>query len=475
MSATRPDALVEAFDRLASRAPAASLVLHAAARFTVEDVAALARRFTKAIRARRLEEGAALGLQAPNGAGFLAALLAGRRCGHPLVLLDAAATGAERERVAAGLGLAAWLRLERPDATAVELLVEAVPLRRAVQPPPPGTALIKLTSGSTGEPRGIAASAAALLADEEALRRTMGVRAGDRLLATVPFSHSYGLSSLVLPALVWGAPLVVAAAGDPFGSLRAAQRGEATVLFTAPAYLAALLRLREPPPLPPSLRRIVAAGAPLLPGTARRFRERLGHGVHVFYGASECGGITYDREGGAAERGTVGEPVQGVTVELETLPGLPPAEGARVVVRSAAVASDYWPRPDERLAAGRFASEDLALRRGSELALLGRLDDWINVRGRKVSPREVEGVIAGLEQVEEVVVHGTPNGWRGGAVQAVVAAREGALDVETILRWCRERLADYKVPRRVVLLPELPRTERGKLDRAAVVAALATR
>jgi acyl-CoA synthetase (AMP-forming)/AMP-acid ligase II len=189
----------------------------------------------------------------------------------------------------------------------------------------------------------------------------------------------------------------------------------------------------------------------------------------VFYGASECGGITYDREGEAAERGTVGEAVVGVAIDLESVVGLAPAEGGRLVVSSPAVATTYWPDPEPGLAGGRFETSDLARREGQEVALLGRLDDLINVRGRKVSPREVEGVIAGLAGVEEVVVRGVAENSSGReGIRAFVACAAGALDAERVVRWCRERLAEYKVPRSVVLVRELPRTARGKLDLAAL-------
>ena len=88
----------------------------------------------------------------------------------------------------------------------------------------------------------------------------------------------------------------------------------ATVFPTVPAYLQALLRMSQPPPWPASLRLCLTAGAPLPPATAAQFREFSGRPVHVFYGASECGGICYDRSGDAGERGTVGTPVEGVSI-----------------------------------------------------------------------------------------------------------------------------------------------------------------
>ncbi|HEX2252353.1 MAG TPA: fatty acid--CoA ligase family protein, partial [Thermoanaerobaculia bacterium] len=326
---------------------------------------------------------------------------------------------------------------------------------------PPGTAIIKLSSGSTGAARGIATPMEALLADDRALTATMGITPQDRLLSAIPFSHSYGLSSLVVPALTRGTLLVLPGEEGPFGPLAAAAHAGATVFPTVPAYLGGLARLADPPPLPPSLRLVLSAGAPLPPETSRRFRERYGQPVHVFYGASESGGICYDREGSAAERGTVGTPVEGVSVTLE--------EEGRVVVRSPAVALGYLPGEGRRLGGGRYATDDLACWRDGELALVGRLNDLINVKGRKVNPKEVERVLSDLGAVDEVHVLPAPGGdQREQIVRAVIACRPGTLHAEDVLSWCREHLADHKVPRSVILVDDLPRTDRGKVDRAAL-------
>src|SRR5262249_22302960 len=161
--------------------------------------------------------------------------------------------------------------------------------------------------------------------------------------------------------------------------------------------------------------------------TARRFRETFGLPVHVFYGASECGGICYDREGGAGERGTVGTPVEGVEVELVACgEGKTAGQGGRGAVRSPAVPPSYVCGADPRLAGGRLVASDFAVWSGGELALSGRLDDLINVKGKKVDPREVETVLAQLPGVDEVAVLGLPMPERGGeVVRAVIACRPG--------------------------------------------------
>ena len=449
---------------------------------TVADVDGLARAAQRSLQALAadgpLPPGAVIAVAARGGTGLLAALLALRRAGLAALLLDGQAPPAEACRAAKALGASAVLRCPVAwPAQAADWQAARLALAGSEQALElPGIAVVKLTSGTTGTPRGIATTAAALAADDAALARTMGLRADDRLVAAIPMSHSYGLSSLAMPALMRATPLVLPEDDGLVGPFTAAERLGATVLPTVPAYLDALLRLSHAPARPPGLRLVLTAGAPLQAATAAAFREVYGLPVHVFYGASECGGICYDREGGAAERGTVGTPVEGVAVELQPAASGSAGDddagpGGAVVVRSAAVADGYVPDSDPGLGRGRFVSGDLGLWRHGELVLVGRQDGLVNLKGRKVNPREVESVLAELPGVDEVAVLGVPlPGREGELLRAVVACRPGGLTRDQVLGWCRDRLAAHKVPRSLILVPEMPRTARGKLDRAALLA-----
>jgi long-chain acyl-CoA synthetase len=473
------DPLLDAFAARLAEAPAAPLVAAPHRTASREAVAAAARAAGRPL-AGAIEPGETVALQAANGVAFLAGLLAIRGAGGAALLLDPRTPPLERARLAGELGARFALVASGAWASTPEewRLVATGGGARPAPPAPAGTAVVKLTSGSTGAARGVATPADALLADDAALVATMGIGPVDRLLASIPLSHSYGLSSLAVPALVRGLPLVLPERDGPFGALEAAAAAGATVFPTVPAWLAGLVRLAEPPPLPPSIRLVLTAGAPLGAETSARFRERYERPVHVFYGASESGGICYDREGGAAERGTVGAPVDGVTVELVGDDGGGGVGGdgeGRVAVRSPAVAAGYLGGGGaaagdggERLAGGRYLTDDLATWRGGELALVGRLNDLINVKGKKVNPREVERVLADLAAVEEVVVTASAGTAREPVVRAVIACRPGTLSPEEVVAWCRQRLAEHKVPRSVLLVDELPHTGRGKLDRSAI-------
>ena len=136
------------------------------------------------------------------------------------------------------------------------------------------------------------------------------------MLAAVPMSFSYGVGNLLVPALARGRQLVLPGAG-PLGLLSAMRAAQPTVLPAVPALLRALCSGSAP--LPDSLRLVLSAGAVLQRDVARTFRERFGLPVHTFYGSTESGGISYDRTGEAAERGTVGRPVDGVDVTVPSV------------------------------------------------------------------------------------------------------------------------------------------------------------
>jgi len=469
------DPILQAFELLARREPLAPLVISPERRATAGDVDALSRAAGRVLDERSLAPGTLVGLAAANGPGFLASFLALRRAGRAVLLLDPQTPETETRRILRALGAPALLRCpagwpQRPDDWSMAEAAEApgeettTPLSAIFPASFPDVAVVKLTSGSTGAPRGIATPTEALMADDDALTATMGLSREDRLLTTLPLSHSYGLSSLAIPALVRGAVLAIPEESSVYDPFITAERTGATFFPTVPAYLDALVRMSEPPARPACLRLVITAGAPLSAATSARFRERFGLPVHVFYGSSECGGICYDREGGAAERGTVGAPVEGVCVTLEqgTL------EEGVVTVQSPAVSLGYLPDGDERLAGGRFRAGDLAVWQDGELALRGRIDDLVNIKGKKVNPREVEAILRGLAGVDDAAVLGVPLPAGGEVLRAVVACPPGRLTTGEVVAWCRSHLSAHKVPRSVILVEALPRNARGKLDRAVL-------
>jgi long-chain acyl-CoA synthetase len=380
--------------------------------------------------APRFRQGELTALQLPNSAGFVATLLAAVDRGAIVALFDRDAPRSEVAAVMQHFG--------RPKL-------------------PPEARVLKLSSGSTGMPKAIVCSIDNLIADAVNICSTMDIRSADTNLGAIPFSHSYGFSNLVIPLLIQGTAVVVSNEYLPLSLLGLANRHRCAVAPLIPMVFEHLASLPLDDGCFETVRTFVSAGAPLLPSTSKRFRERFGIEIHSFYGCSEVGGIAYDRKGGAVERGTVGTPMNGVTIDGAIC-------GANVTLGYLLDADTFIPFD------GKFTPDDIIEKRDNgEIALAGRSSEWINTAGKKVNPREVEQVILQIEGVRDVKVYGEPAGSRGEVVAAAVVA-DGDVTRETIREFCRSRLSSHKVPRIVKLIDAIPVDERGKVKRAALAA-----
>jgi acyl-coenzyme A synthetase/AMP-(fatty) acid ligase len=216
-------------------------------------------------------------------------------------------------------------------------------------------------------------------------------------------------------------------------------------------------------PALPKLRLCISAGAPLSSAVAKKFFEKFKQPIHSFYGASECGGICYDRDGTTFENGFVGQPMQGVEVEF-----VDPTEAAsQIRVRSAAVSDGYFPEPDEqKLGDGVFVPDDLLAPHNSALKIVGRVSDVINVAGKKVNPAEIEAHLLRFQGVRQAVVFGRPTGagLRNEEVAACVQASPEVSESD-LLRYCRTGLSGWQVPKRIFIVDMIPTNERGKISR----------
>lgn len=322
--------------------------------------------------------------------------------------------------------------------------------------------LLKLTSGTTAAPRAIRFRSHQLLVDCNQICDTMGISDGDLNFGVIPISHSYGFSNLLTPLIARGVPMVVSRDRTPRAVLADLARTEATVFPGTPVFYHAFCEMDDVPALP-KLRLSICAGAPLSRAVAKRFCEKFRQPIHSFYGASECGGICYDRDGTTFEDGLVGRPMRGVEVEFVE----PTASASQIRVRSGAVSDSYFPEPDEqKLGNGVFVPDDLLARHNSALKIVGRVSDVINVAGKKVSPAEVEAHLLRFEGVRQAVVFGCPTdaGLRNEEVAACVLASPQVSEND-LLRFCRAGLSPWQVPKRIFILETLPANERGKISR----------
>src|SRR5437762_9526788 len=246
--------------------------------------------------------------------------------------------------------------------------------------------LLKLTSGTTAAPRAIRFGSEQLLADCDQICDTMGVSDVDLNFGVIPISHSYGFSNLLTPLIARGVPLVLSQDRTPRAVLADIAKTDATVFPGMPLFYQVFCEMKNIPPLP-KLRVCISAGAPLPIATAKKFRDKFALPIHSFYGASECGGICYDREAKNEIEGFVGAPMKDVDLEMID----PNAQSSQARGRSAAVGDGYFPDGDEeKLGNGIAVPDDLLALHGAGCKIVGRISDVINVAGKKVNPAEIE-------------------------------------------------------------------------------------
>ncbi|MBK8016065.1 MAG: malonyl-CoA synthase [Betaproteobacteria bacterium] len=333
-------------------------------------------------------------------------------------------------------------------------------------------AIIIYTSGTTGRSKGAMLTHGNLRANGEALAGAWDFRSADVLLHQLPLFHVHGLFISTHCVLLSGARMLFHRKFDAAAALRALPG--ATVMMGVPTYYTRLLAeasfTRE---LARNVRLFVSGSAPLLMETFREFEARTGQRILERYGMSEAGVITSNPLLGDRKGGTVGRPLAGMEVRVagEGDRLLPAGENGSVQIRGESVFKGYWRMPEktreEFTMDGWFRTGDVGVwDADGYLSIVGRAKDLIISGGYNVYPKEIEIELDGLAGVVESAVIGVPHPDFGEAVTAVVILAPGAAFVEQeAIALLRMRLANYKVPKRIHVLPELPRNAMGKVQK----------
>jgi malonyl-CoA/methylmalonyl-CoA synthetase len=334
-------------------------------------------------------------------------------------------------------------------------------------------AVIVYTSGTTGRSKGAMLSHGNLTSNALALHDYWGFRPDDVLLHTLPMFHVHGLFVANHLGLLSGATLLFHPRFDVAGVLRDLRR--ATVFMGVPTYYTRLLA--EPAfgrDSGPGMRLYVSGSAPLLAETFREFAQRTGHTILERYGMTETGMNTSNPLNGERRPGSVGLPLPGVEARVvddgDTV--LPPGAIGHIQVRGPNVFSGYWRRPDknaEEFTADRFfRTGDMGeFSADGYLSIVGRAKDLIISGGYNVYPKEIELCLDDLPGVAESAVFGVPHPDFGEAVTAAVVLKPGTAGIaeSDVIARLRTQLANYKIPKRVHFVPELPRNTMGKVQK----------
>lgn len=340
---------------------------------------------------------------------------------------------------------------------------------------PDDLAAILYTSGTTGRSKGVMLSRDNLASNAETLVDLWRFSEADVLLHALPVFHTHGLFVATNCALVSGASMIFQPAFGPDAVLAALPK--ASVMMGVPTFFTRLLsdpRLTRE--ASSGVRLFISGSAPLSPATHAEWAQRTGQAILERYGMTETSIIASNPCDGARKAGTVGMPLPGVRVRITGPAGLLPAgEAGSIEVRGPNVFKGYWNLPEktaEEFRDGWFTTGDLgAFDAEGYLSILGRAKDLVITGGLNVYPAEVEAALDDLPGVVVNAVIGVPHPDFG---EAVVACVVGAVEEEAVRAGLRERLAAFKIPKRVILMEDLPRNAMGKVQKAELRKAYAT-
>ena len=333
-------------------------------------------------------------------------------------------------------------------------------------------AVIIYTSGTTGRSKGAMLSHRNLASNAAALVSEWGFSERDVLLHALPIFHVHGLFVANHCALSSGASLLWQRRFDPATVIPALAR--ATVFMGVPTYYVRLLGEQAFGHAQcAGIRLFISGSAPLLADTHREFEARTGQRILERYGMSEAGMITSNPLKGERRAGTVGFPLPGVSLRIadDADTALAPGQIGGIQIRGDSVFCGYWRMPEktreEFCADGWFRTGDVGvIDADGYLAIVGRAKDLIISGGYNVYPKEVELALDDLPGVAESAVVGIEHPDFGEAVAAAVVVKPGAiLDEAGLIAALKTRLANFKLPKRILVVDELPRNAMGKVQK----------
>jgi long-chain acyl-CoA synthetase len=489
-----PGTISDVFDGLCGRLAAKVAVREGGQDVSYAQLLEWSERVSRALEPLVRTPGQRVALMAPNSTAFVAGFFGAARTGAIVAPMNPGYGSHDLTSHLADLDAVALLAdpvsLERAAPTLAALpqgpalveisaphgarLVRAGAAAGAPLADPTGVPLLQqYTSGSTGVPKRVIRTHANLLGELECLRRTFEVSENDRFLGLAPFSHVNGLVRTMLTSMYAGGTLY------PVPEFR---RREVTGLLTAeritflggvPQIFAILGQtpMRDQVDLA-ALRVVFSSSAPLTATDALRFRDRYGVTIRQLYGSTETGTISFNRGPDPLQSlESVGQPLEGVTVNVLDLEGRAVADGqeGELAIASPFAIRAYHGNVEataESFRDGFYLSGDLGtIARDGSIRLTGRKKLLINRGGFKVNPYEVEDVIKAHPKVVEVAVFGTPSA-NGDDVVCCAIVASAPCTSEEILLYCKERLADFKIPARIEFAASLPKSAAGKILRS---------
>lgn len=487
---------------LADRTSSEPAIIDEAAAITVSHraLADEVERLAQVLWGAGLDRGDSVALDLPNGLALLTLCLALTRAGLIAVPLDPAykASGlrelgrglresgkgdgvraivteignATVAEVAADRALPVWTPSIEPTGEVHLAGIRSASRRTPGEPLPDDVAFFLHTSGTTGLPKVVPLTHANVLLSARRIAAHYALTPADRTLLVLPMFHGHGLIGAALATLASGGTVIVPPRFSATHFWSSFREHRATWYTAVPTVHQILLARADADSAPYSgIRFIRSCSSALAPAVLAALERRFGVPVLEAYGATEASHqiASNPMPPRARKPGTVGVGT-GVEIGIVDSSGraLPAHSSGEVVIRGPSVMRGYLNNPAANTAAfinGWYRTGDLGLLdQDGYLSLTGRIKEMINRGGEKISPIEVDAVLLAHPAVAQAATFGVPDPKYGQDVQAAVVLK-GAVEPEELRSFCRERLADFMVPRVIHVVPSLPKSAVGKIQR----------
>jgi long-chain acyl-CoA synthetase len=334
-------------------------------------------------------------------------------------------------------------------------------------------ACILYTSGTTGKPKGAMLTHQNLLSDTRGVLDAMKIEPGkDRLLVVLPMFHAFAATVGMLTPLLYGCSFIPVPKFEPQLVMDNIADGKATIFMGVPSMYIVLLNMADEQVKKfDSINYCISGGAAMPQEIMKRFEDRFGKLIYEGDGPTECSPVTcVNPIDGERKPASVGLPIPGVEMCImdKDANEVINEEIGEICVRGDNVMKGYWNRPEETAESffgDWFRTGDLGYRDDDGyFYIVDRIKDMIIVNGMNVYPRVVEEVLYQLDAIQEAAVVGEPHDLHGEIPVAYVALKEDKqANTADIRSFCRERLGNHQVPRKVFFLDSLPKNAAGKI------------
>lgn len=426
-----------------------------------------------------------VGILLPSSAGFVASFFGTLLAGKTAVLINFLLGDREVQHCIADSGIDTVLTIPQLAPRVQNLGLNVIDLTALPQnspvPPPQSAparsaddlAVLMYTSGTSGLPKGVMLTHGNIRSDVDSAIAHVKMDRSHKFLGVIPLFHAFGMTAMMVAPISLGAKVIYTSRFSPVGALKAIREHQVSLMFGVPSMFGAMLRLKDAGPEDfRSIYALVSGGEPLPSNIRDGFAQRFHVPLLEGYGLTETSAVASFNTPMASRPGSVGKPIPGVEVQITDEHGAPvePGTQGEIWLRGPMIMKGYYNLPNETGSALTperfFKTGDLGhLDADGFLHITGRKKDLIIVAGEKAAPREIEEVLLKHPSLAEAAVVGKKDPSRGEVVVAFVILKEGqTASADAIRDFCRQQgLAQWKCPREVIIVDDLPRSPTGKV------------